>query len=275
MIQHLSISSYNSFISCGEAWRRRYLEDERLPPGIAARIGTGVHHAAETNYSQKIESGVDMPLSDIQDAAATAYDAAVSDGVHFAPEDEGSKDKIISTCKDTAVTLAGLYAEQLAPTIQPKFVERKIMLELPSVELPIMAIIDLYTQDNSLRDLKTASKSWTQDKADLSPQITLYREAIRHNTGSYPTSMGFDVLVSLKTPKLQRIETTRQEHDIHLLALKMQTMLNAVKAGVFLPAESGSWMCSPKWCGYYHTCKYVSPYVKNVKASNQICEFSL
>jgi hypothetical protein len=38
---------------------------------------------------------------------------------------------------------------------------------------------------------------------------------------------------------------------------KIQIFLKGLKAGIFLPAESGSWACSEKFCGYWSTCKYV------------------
>jgi hypothetical protein len=47
------------FQRCGEQYRRRYLENEIIPPGISARIGSGVHKAAEINFRAKIQTGED------------------------------------------------------------------------------------------------------------------------------------------------------------------------------------------------------------------------
>ena len=38
MIAHLSVSQLGMFQRCGEQWRRRYLDEEVIPPGIAARV---------------------------------------------------------------------------------------------------------------------------------------------------------------------------------------------------------------------------------------------
>ena len=70
MIKHLSISQLGMFQRCGEQWRRRYLDEEVFPPGIAARVGSGVHKAAEINFKSKMQTGEDMPLDAVQDAAA-------------------------------------------------------------------------------------------------------------------------------------------------------------------------------------------------------------
>ena len=255
-LEHLSVSSFGMFSRCGEQWRRRYIEGEVIPPGIAAHVGTGVHRAAEACHKHKLETGETMRVSDMADAAATAYDKALRNGVFFAPDEVDGAQKAMAQGKDNAVKLASLYGEQLAPKIDPMLVEERMMLNLPGVDLPIMAIVDLYTQDRALRDLKTAGKSWTQSQADTSAQMTLYREAIKESTGDYPASLGFDVLVNKKTPEVQQLATVRTGDDTELLARGFRTMLKAVNAGVFLPAEPGAWVCSPKWCGYFGSCPY-------------------
>lgn len=166
--------------------------------------------------------------------------------------------------KDTAIKLACLYRRELAPTFKPIWVEEKIYLDLPEVDLPIVTILDLYTEDKCLRDLKTASKKWTEDKAHSSDQPTAYREAIKQRSGEYPQSISFDVLVSSKTPALQCIPTTRNDDDLAVLARKFQRMLLAIRAGIFLPAEPCAWICSPKFCGYWFTCPYVPPHRKTL-----------
>ena len=87
MIDRLSVSQLDMFARCGEQYRRRYIEGEIVPPGIAARIGTGVHKAAETNWREKMRTGRDMPLDAVQDCAAEAYHKALQDGVFFRSEE--------------------------------------------------------------------------------------------------------------------------------------------------------------------------------------------
>lgn len=45
MFKYLSVSQLDTFTRCGEQFRRRFMEGECIPPGIAARIGSGVHKA--------------------------------------------------------------------------------------------------------------------------------------------------------------------------------------------------------------------------------------
>lgn len=107
------------FQRCGEQWRRRYLDEEVIPPGIAARVGSGVHKAAEINFRSKMQTGEDMPLDAVRDAAAEAYDKALSAGVFFAPDEVPGAKIAMAQGKDDAVSLATLFRRELAPAIMP------------------------------------------------------------------------------------------------------------------------------------------------------------
>ncbi len=143
MIEHLSVSQLDMFTRCGEQYRRRYIEGEIVPPGIAARIGTGVHKAAETNWREKMRTGQDMPLDAVQDCAAEAYHKALQDGVFFAPDELPGATLAMAEGKDTAVSLATLFRREQGPPVTPARVGEKIILDLPGVDLPIVTIHDL------------------------------------------------------------------------------------------------------------------------------------
>ena len=262
MIDHLSISQLDTYGRCGEVYRRRYIEGEIIPPGLPARIGSGVHKGAEVNFKAKMKTGQDSPLDVIQDAAAEAYAKELKNGVFFAPDEVPGAKLAMAEGKDTVVSLATLFRWELAPQIQPLLVEEKIIIDIPGVDLPVVTILDCYTRTKALRDLKTAGKKWTEEKAHSSHQPTAYREAIKTVTGEYPESICFDVLVSSKTPALQTLPTFRTEDDLIILSRKYNIMVAGINAGIFPPAEPGSWMCSPKWCGYWFTCPYIPAHRK-------------
>ena len=267
MISHLSASQLGMFQRCGEQWRRRYIEGEIIPPGIAARIGSGVHRAAELNWREKLASGRDLPLDAVQDAAADAYHAELQNGVFFPPAERPRATIAMAEGKDTAVRLATVMRNELAPNIRPEFNEQRDVLEI-GLELPVVTILDLYTRDGALRDLKTASKPWPEDKAHASLQPTLYRESVRAVTGAYPTKIAFDVLVNTKKgASLQTLETVRTDDDMRIITIQFQLMLNSIRAGIFPPAAPESWQCSPRWCGYYYTCQYIPSHRKTYFAA--------
>ena len=258
----LSPSQLGTFLRCGEQWRRRYLEGDVIPPGIAARIGSGVHRAAALNWREKLAHGRDLPLDAVQDAAAEAYHAELQNGVFFPPEERSRAAVAMAEGKDTAVRLATVMRNELAPHIHPELIEERVVLDI-GLDVPVVTVLDLFTKDKALRDLKTSSRAWTEDKARTSLQPALYRESVRVVTGSYPESIVFDVLVNgKKGAALQSVETTRDEDDMRVITLQFRVMLNSIRAGLFPPAPADSWQCTPRWCGYYHTCPYIPAHRK-------------
>ena len=264
MFKYLSVSQLDTFTRCGEQFRRRFLEGEFIPPGIAARIGSGVHKAAETNWREKMRTGEDMPLDAVQDCAAEAYNNLLKEGVFFAPDELSGAKQAMADGKDTAVSLATLFRRELAPKIMPALVEEKIFINLPGLDLPVVTILDLFTEDKCLRDLKTSEKEWSEDKAHASNQPTAYREAVKQATGEYPAHIFFDVLVSAKPTALQILSTRRDEQDTAILARKFQIMCAAINAGIFPPAQPDHWCCSPRFCGYYFTCMHIPAHRKTL-----------
>ncbi len=263
MIEHLSITQIDMFFRCGESYRRRYVEGEREPPGIAFHIGGSVHRAAEHNYRQKIMTGVDLPAEELQAVAADAYDKNLRDkGLFLELEEVSSAPKIMGDGKDTTVDLTGLLRAEVTPLIQPALVEERILLDVPELPVPLLGIVDCYTDGGRLSDLKTAAKKWGQDKADSELQPTLYRELIKAHTGEYPTLITYDVLTKTKTPAYQMLVTERDDGDWKVLLRKARMMLRMVEAGAFPPAEPGSWKCAPRYCGYWASCPLISDRLK-------------
>lgn len=257
---HLSHSQVNMFSNCAEAYRRRYIEKEVIPPGIAALRGRGVHGAAEINHRQKVATGVDLPSSDLVDAAVTAFkETQQREGYSLTQEERGEgAENVIGKAIDSTVRLTVLYADEVAPSIDPELVEAKVRIELPESPYDMLGVLDVATKDGRIKDLKTAAKSKNQAEADNSLQLTWYDMTYQAATGREATGLDLEVLVDLKTPKHQRLTTARTRRDFEVLVSRVNATIDAIKAGVFPPANPGAWNCSAKWCGYYSTCRYVN-----------------
>ena len=253
---HLSPSSIDTYLKCGEQFRRRYILGERIPPGIAILKGKSVHGAAEVNFKQKIASRKDLKVSDMVQAAAASFEKSVSDGLQFTPEEESEgKANVLGKVKDRSIVLTQLFAASVAPQYQPALVEEKVVIEMPHSPFDLLGYIDMADDKDRIMDLKTTGKSKTQDEADQSNQLTYYAAAYQIKTGRKPSSVRLDVLVDKKTPEHQQIETGRDFPDFERLAAKVDMVAKGIKAEVFLPPPPGSWACSQKFCGYWSTCK--------------------
>lgn len=248
---HLSPTQLSLMSRCGEAYRRRYIEGERIPPGIAMLSGTGVHKGAEVNFRQKIATHSDLPADDIVDAAVSGFDDAMKSGCQI-----GADDPSPDQARDAVAEMSRLYADEVAPEYQPLFVEQHVRIELPGTH-DMVGVLDLADDQGRVVDLKTSNKAKSQDEADRSSQLTFYSAAHRQLTGEIAETVRLEVITSGKNPRRVMLESTRGPADYAALANRINAATATVAAGVFLPADPDSWMCSPKWCGYYATCQYV------------------
>jgi hypothetical protein len=255
---YFSPAQLDLYLNCGEAYRRRYIERQIIPPGIALIRGSAVHAPAEVNHKQKRDSGVDLSEAELTAIAASAFDEKVKrEGVELTREEKGiGAQKAIGQGKDGAVRLTKLYSKAVAPDIQPDLVEERVRIELPDSPMDMVGVIDVTTKEKDIVDLKTSSKSKSKSEAETSLQLSWYAMAYRALTGTDPRSVRLEVLVDTATPKHQRLETTRTRRDYEVLVNRVNTAMGGIKAGVFVPANAGHWLCSRKWCGFAPTCPY-------------------
>lgn len=257
---HVSPSSLDTFCKCPEQWRRRYIEKEKIPPGVAAYRGRGIHQGARLNFKQKIESRRDLPAKDIVDAAVATFEAEMNqEGYMLTPEEKSrGATVVVSEELDSTARLARAFAQFQAPEYQPLLVEERITIELPNASHDIIGFLDLLDDQNRVDDFKTAKRKKSQGDVDNSVQLTVYAAGAFVRTGVQPT-VRLDVLVDKKGGvERQVLNSTRGLADYKALAARTSAVLFSIGHGAFPPALPGSWWCSPKWCGYWSTCPYVN-----------------
>lgn len=257
---HTSASQLAAYTKCPEAYRRRYLEHERIPPGIALLKGSGVHTGAETNMRQKVDTFRDLPVSDIIDAAVAGFDGrAQEEGVSLDDiESSRGPDVVLGEARDDVAELAAVHANQQAPEYQPVIVEREVTIELPGCSRDLKGVVDMADTQQRIVDFKTTKRRKQEDEAHRSVQLTVYASAYRAVTGEAPSGVLLDVLVQTKTKTSRQVlDSTRTIDDFNALAHRINAVQAAIDAGHFPPASPDAWWCAPKWCGFHSTCPFV------------------
>lgn len=254
---HISPSQIGTMLRCPEAWRRRYIEGEKIPPGFAAMVGHGVHEAAAANFQQKIASHQDMPPSQITEIAVAALDERVNDeGVTLNP-DGGSFETEFGKAIDKTATLAMHHATVVAPAYQPTHVEEPFRIELPKLTHDLIGFVDMLTDQEKVVDFKTTGRKKKQAEADNSLQLTTYAIAAKQITGKIATDLVLDVQVhSEKGVEHDVLQTQRGHQDFAILANTVNAVVGVINSGNFPPAAPGSWYCSAKWCGFFNSCRF-------------------
>lgn len=258
---HISPTQLGMHSRCPTQYEFRYIKGLRVPPGIAALLGRGVHGGAEVNGRQKIESHVDLPTPQIIEAAVAAFEASVAgDGFSLTPEEaERGLKAIESEAKDKTAQLARVYATDQAPDYQPVEVEHTTRIVFPNATHDLLGITDLRDDKKRVVDFKTAARKKPANAADISLQLTVYSAAYQVDHGESPACLRLDTLTKTKVPGRQVLETTRTRADYQVLANRVNATLDAIAKGSFPPADPESWMCSAKWCGYARTCPFYNP----------------
>ena len=254
---HLSASQLDMISRCPEQWRRRYLEGEIIPPGIAALKGKAVHRPAEVNFRQKIETHDDLPVEEFRGLAAAAFEAECLGGYLLTPEEEGrGRSVVLGEAKDATVKMAEFHANNQAPDYQPEFVEQQFRIALPGAH-DLIGVIDMADDARRVVDLKTAGKAKSQSDADGSLQLTAYAAGYRVLAGEPPAELRLDTIVqTVKTTRRDVVTTSRGPADFRALAARLNVVERQIESGIFPPAPAGAWWCSTKFCGYARSCPF-------------------
>jgi hypothetical protein len=260
-LDHISHSQISTLSKCGEQYRRRYVEGEKLPPGFAQIRGGAVHYPIEKNMLHKMETGELLSLDEVRQLAADAIDSRLAGEIRLDGDyTERGLAAARGLVKDEVVQLAGLHATKVAPSIVPTAIEVRIEVP-PSAALPVtlVGILDLIDGGDRIRDTKTKQKSPSEGDADLSDQLTAYDLLFRALYGQAPKDLVLDHLV--RTPgrgelKVVSQATTRSISDLGVYLRRVEAAVRAVDAEIFLPAPQDSWSCSERHCGYATSCLF-------------------
>lgn len=158
---HLSPSSLKAYMRCRESFRRKYVLRQQEASSHYFIWG-GAHNTAlvDINYAQKILSGTDMPVAEVQEAFAAAVDLK-AEAAGGDREIEWGKEMTRSKIKDQGVELVAAYMHVAAPKVQPTAVEKRFDINVAGLPVPMVGYLDVVT-DTSIVELKTASAKGVQ-----------------------------------------------------------------------------------------------------------------
>lgn len=250
MTKHYSPSQLTTFLRCSAAWKYRYIDGLKIPPSSAMAQGTTYHKGLETNYIQKIESKVDLPIKDVLDATSTHFDDVFSDEVLW-NEEEKTKgtQNVKGELKDTTIGLVRTYQEYRAPYVQPAEVEKPFKIEFANVNYTLDGRIDLINDDQQIIENKTTARTPSEVSVDHQIQGAVYAMA----EGMGGEEIIYDYAVKLKTPKIQTLKFKPTEADTDFILKLTGLVDHATTVGAYLPNRT-HYMCSKSSCGFHQLC---------------------
>lgn len=268
---YLSISQVNMYLRCPAQYRFRYVEDHKRPPAAPMILGTSGHAALEMTHHHIVDHQVPASNEQVLDSFSDKWEEIKSQVEDWETDKPG-------VMKDQGLALVRLYNDKLAPTVKPHVVggmrgiEKEFRITVAGV--PMLGYIDLIDANaavafspaelalmkeqgreipedlrSAVVDFKFKKKSMTQTEVDSSIQLSLYALA----TGIY--AVRFDQLLKTKVPRIKRASSIRTRQDLGWLQCIVREVAQAISIGVFPPCSPDSWVCSEKFCGYWHMCR--------------------
>lgn len=277
---HSSFSQLSMYLRCPKQYEFRYLKGLKERPKVSLSIGKGGHAALEWNTKTKIRTGEDAPAEALVAKASDMMDFYLSE----MPPSEIEADVEPGSTKDKFLSATSIYAKRDAPGVKPVGAEIEFNLDLnpylpEPLETPLRIVngkIDLLYDDMGslvvkdmteavrigVEDYKFVTRKKSQAEVNLSPQLTLYNDVIRHLTGRWPTKVGLrqmhpgtkenapDSIVLLR--QSEHMTQAAQEARLRRLVSQFTHFERGVNASVF-PATDDPINCS--WCGYRERCQ--------------------
>ena len=273
-LRHLSPSSYTLWVSCPEAWRRRYIKGEKPPPSGSMFLGSRVDDALSAYHRRILEHGDRLAVDQVLDVYREQW----------AAELEAEKDKLGVDWEEEltersafelghqAVELA--IAELIPHLGDPVDVQRRLEYAIaPDLEWTVLCYLDLETlkegpsgeQTPVVVDFKVKNSPITKDKADADPQAGLYL------AGRWLESYPADELcfAQIAKPGKRRkqmaaslVPTSRTGGQLRGVLARLALAASQIAAcyeryGPDQPwgfADPTSWKCSPRYCSHWASC---------------------
>lgn len=241
---HWSYSALTQYLKCPlQFYFQRILKIPSEEVSASLVLG-GALHAALAEYHLRLQRRQDAPREELFSIFVRHW------------EDEERQQRVQyksgenrSDAMALGEQLLLLYLEQ-PPPLQIVGVEQEFWVPLINsrgevLEKPLLAFVDLLTQQDEkllVTEFKTSARMYSEQEVQTSLQPTCYLHAVAECLGQSAV-VDYAVLVKTKTPKLQRLTTTRDPTEFSRLGDLFETVDRAIEQNIFYPHES------PLHCG--------------------------
>jgi hypothetical protein len=273
-LRHLSPSSYSLWVSCPEAWRRRYIKGEKPPPTGSMFLGNRVDDALSAYHRRILEHGDRLALEQVLDVYREQWSAELEaeqdkEGIGW-EEDLGEKHAFELGRQALELAMA-----ELVPHLgDPVDVQRRLEFSIaPDLEWTVLCYLDLETlkeglggeQSPTVIDFKVKNSPITQDQADSDSQAGLYL-AGRWLEGYQAGELCFAQIAKPGKRRKQMgaslVSTTRRAGQLRGVLARLALAASQITAcyeryGPDQPwgfADPTGWRCSEKYCWAWGRC---------------------
>jgi hypothetical protein len=245
--KHISHSQVSLFDKCELAWFLKYVRGIIKPPTVHMILGQAYHKSLATNLSQKMITGVDLPVEEIISCFEDTFNAAVNDGdIDASPEVD-----LYSYRDPVSRLLHHYYQEYVIGKMEPILVEHAMTCPIPGCDRVFAGIVDVQLTDGRMIDFKTTSRRWNVSNVADTNQATAYAMLI-----GYDTDFEFHIgLRANKNPAVQVVRLERRRENVEQYVKHLRRVIRRMgelESG-YEPAPRDGY-CNEKMCQYYWEC---------------------
>jgi hypothetical protein len=159
--------------------------------------------------------------------------------------------KEVDLAKEKSGVLFFEYKKKVYDGLKPKSAEERFDVELEGE--PFCGVIDLVEEDGAIIDYKRTGREKNEAQIAKSGQLHLYAHVKKAERVGH-----IQLLVGKRQPDVVKtvvdIMPKQIQHSVAWARGQMKAIEVAKESGVWPQCSRESWICSPKWCGYYSLC---------------------
>jgi len=246
---HISKSQINSYLRCPFAYHCRYNLGMKIAPSSAMTLGRCFDHCINVDYTEKIKTGHDEPVSVVTDAFASAFDIEKKETAFEADE---NPEKL----KDSSIPAIKKFHAEVCSLVTPASVQLEDEVTFGNVDWSLKVIVDCIDTDGVIIDNKFKRRGMGDVGGLLDAPI--YSAWYYAKYKSLPRAFSYDVAVCTKEPKAERVTVPVDESMVTGALIKIgmikDSIMHDTERGAFFP-NTTSFSCSRRGCGFAQECE--------------------
>ena len=249
-MDHLSKSQISLYMECSLKYKFQYVDKLPRPFKSSGLVfGSVIHSSIEWLHKEKMRgNGVSLEKL-FKILKADWYSQKLDTDIFY--KNGETEDLLLLKGKE----ILNLYYSD--PIKKPVAAEYPFEVPVISQEngerldIPLKGIIDLIEADDGIVEFKTAAKAMDKQSIANNLQLTIYAYAHQTLFQKKPKTLKIVNFVKNKTPKMEVLETKREQKDFQRLFYLTKKVLKGIRSQIFFPKYS--FLC--KDCEYAVHCR--------------------
>lgn len=247
-MDHLSKSQISLYLECSLKYRFQYLDELPKPFKSSGLVfGSCIHSSIEWLHKQRMK-GNSISFEKLSRVLkADWHSQKVETDIFY--KDGETEDLLLLKGKEI---LSLYYNEPVEKAIAAEYpFEVPLVNNGEQLDIPLQGIIDLIEADDGIVEFKTGARAMDGQSVNNNLQLTIYAYAYQMLFKKKPKTLKIVNFIKNKTPKMEIIETRREQKDFQRLFYLAKEILKGIRDRIFFPRHS--FLC--KDCEYADYCR--------------------